>query len=147
MSFDPRDIVPAAADFNHCGAASLFVPQREGRSKLFANDGKGHFTDVIARSGDLSKPIGIATCAAWGELLTPGRICLVVGCDRSPNRLYERQPDGTFLDLTERLGLQKRIFNTRAIATGDFDGDGVPDLLFNNEGQDSILLLGAPPVR
>lgn len=147
LRFDPRGVMPAAADVNHCGATSVFVPQRDGRSKLFANDGKGHFADVTEHSGDLSRPMGIATCAAWGELMRPGRLCLVVGCDRSPNRLFERQPDGTFLDLTDSSGLQKRVFNTRAIAVADFDGDGALDLLFNNEGQDSILLLGNPAAR
>src|SRR5208282_1020910 len=39
---------PIFGDFDNSGHPGLFVPQLDGRCKLFKNDGKGHFTDVTA---------------------------------------------------------------------------------------------------
>ena len=36
------------------------------------------------------------------------------------------------------------IFNTQAVGLVDLNGDGVLDMVFNNEGQDSCVLLGNP---
>lgn len=44
------------------------------------------------------------------------------------NRLYRNLGDGTFDDVTERLGLQGRGYGMGA-AVGDVDNDGFPDLL------------------
>src|SRR5262249_26457177 len=54
--------------------------------------------------------------------------------------------DGTFADATASLGLDTRIFNTQAICLVDLNNDGVLDMVFNNEGQDSVVLLGNPEV-
>src|SRR5262249_25107981 len=52
--------------------------------------------------------------------------------------------DGTFTDATEKLGLHTRVFNTQAVCLADINGDGVLDMVFNNEGQGSVVLLSAP---
>jgi len=44
------------------------------------------------------------------------------------NRLYRNRGDGTFEDVTERVGLQGRGYGMGA-AVGDIDNDGYPDLL------------------
>ncbi len=129
-------------DFDNSGAMSLFVPQRDGRCKLFRNDGQGRFTDVTAASGDLAKPLGVAACAAWGDVDGDGHLDLVVGCLRGPNRFLRNRGDGTFEDATGAIGLDRRIFNTQAISLADLNNDGVPDLVFTNEAQSSVALLG-----
>lgn len=131
-------------DFDNSGALSLFVPQLDGRCKLFKNDGQGRFTDVTAVSGDLAKPLGMATCAAWGDVDGDGHLDLIVGCLRSRNRFLRNRGDGTFEDATEAIGLNRRIFNTQAIAIADLNNDGIPDLVFTNEFQSSVALLGDP---
>ena len=45
---------------------------------------------------------------------------------------------------TEALGLNQRIFNTQALCLVDLNRDGVLDMVFNNEGQESAVLLGNP---
>jgi len=77
-------------DYDGDGRPDLFVPQ-DGVCKLFRNDGKGHFTDVTAKSGDLAKDVGCATCAAWGDLDSDGHPDLVVGCLRGPQPLLPQQ--------------------------------------------------------
>jgi len=119
------------------------VPQN-GVCKLFKGDGKGHFTDVTAKAGDLSKAVGQATCAAWGDFDNDGKLDLVVGCLKGPNRFFRNKGNGEFEDATEEVGLSQRIFNTQAICLVDLNGDGVLDMVFNNEGQESCVLLGNP---
>lgn len=143
IAFTPGKVGPVFGDFNNDGRLDLFVPQN-GTCKLFRNDGKGHFRDVTAQAGDLAKPLGQATCAAWGDFDNDGHLDLVVGCLRGPNRFFRNKGDGTFEDATEQIGLHQRIFNTQAVCLVDVNRDGVLDMVFNNEGQAPVVLLGNP---
>jgi len=143
ISYKTGRVGPVFADFDNDGHLDLFVPQN-GVCKLFKGDGKGRFTDVTEKAGDLSKAIGQATCAAWGDFDSDGKLDLVVGCLKGPNRFFRNKGDGVFEDATEEVGLSQRIFNTQAICLVDLNGDGVLDMVFNNEGQESCVLLGNP---
>lgn len=144
IAFKAGRVSPVFADFDRDGHPDLFVPQPDG-SKLFRNDGKGKFTDVTAKAGDLAKPIsGQAVCGAWGDFDNDGDLDLVVGCLHGVNRLYRNNGDGTFADRTEEVGLTQRVFNTQGVALVDLNNDGTLDVVFNNEGQDAVALLGNP---
>lgn len=49
------------------------------------------------------------------------------------NRLYKNNRDGTFMDVTEKAGLQGRFYGM-GVAAGDYDNDGNVDLLVTNLG-------------
>ncbi len=140
--YKPGRVGPVFGDFLNDGAMHLFVPQESG-CKLFRNDGKGKFTDVTAKAG-LDQFKGQATSAAWGDVDNDGQLDLVVGCLREPNRFFRNKGAGTFEDATESLGLNQKVFNTQAVCLVDLNNDGVLDMVFNNEGQDSVVLLGNP---
>jgi len=142
IAYSAGGVAPIFGDFMGDKAPGLFVPQRKGTCKLFRNDGKGHFTDVTAKSGALAQPLGHVACATWADFNNRGRLDLLLGCLKAPNRYFRNNGDGTFSDASEELGLQFRIFNTRAIAVLDLNRDNVPDVVFNNEGQESCVLLG-----
>jgi hypothetical protein len=143
ISYKTGKVGPIFVDLNHDGRPDLFVPQ-DGVCKLFRNDGDAHFTDITATTGDLAKPIGQAVCAAWGDFDNDGNIDLFVGCLRGPNRYFRNRGDGTFADMSEEIGLTQKRFNTQAIALVDLNNDGMLDVVFVNEGQESCLMFGNP---
>jgi len=133
---------PVFGDYSGDGLPDLFVPQ-QGTCKLFKNLGKGRFADVTAKSGDLAQPVGQAVCAAWTDFNGRGKLDLLIGCLKGPNRYFRQNGNGTFTDATAEIGLDHRIFNTRALAAIDINKDNVLDLVLNNEGQESAVLLGS----
>jgi hypothetical protein len=65
----------------------------------------------------------------------------MVGCWRSPNRYFENNGNGTFTDASDDIGLSGRIYNTTGMAVCDLNKDKLPDVVFNNEGQEAVVLL------
>jgi len=143
ISYRPGRIAPVFGDYNGDGHPDLFIPQK-GTCKLLKNDGRGRFTDVTAASGDLAKPVGWARCAAWTDFNRDGRLDLFIGCLKGPNRYLQGKADGTFTDVSESIGLTYRIYNTCGLAVADINTDDMPDVVFNNEGQATVVLLGNP---
>ncbi len=143
LKYRPGRVGPAFGDFNGDGAPDLFVPQ-DGVSKLFRNDGKGKFADVTANSGDLGKPMGRATCAAWVDFDGRGRLDLLVGCVGGPNRFFRNLGGVKFDDAGDALGLYQKVHHTRGAAAVDLNKDGVWDLVFANEGAEPAAFLGDP---
>jgi hypothetical protein len=137
-------VTPVFGDFDGSGKPGLFVPQPQGPSKLFRNDGKGRFTDVTASAGDLARPLGQAVGAAWVDLEKRGKPDLVVACLRGPNLFFRNLGGGRFADAGESLGFYQRAFHSRGIAALDLNKDGVGDLVFVNEGAEPVALLGDP---
>jgi hypothetical protein len=135
--------IPAFGDCNGDGRPDLFVPQANAPGRLFLNDGAGHFRDVTERSGDLAKPLGLATCAVWSDFCQRGRADLLVGCVRGPNRYFRNNGDGTFTDAGDEIGLYRGIYNTSSMCVLDVNQDGVTDLIMGNMGSESALLLGS----
>jgi hypothetical protein len=99
---------------------------------------------VTTASGELSKPIANANCAVFADFNGTGKMDLLVGCLKGPNRYFKNNGNGTFSDGGEEIGLYQKVFNTRAIAAVDLNKDGVLDLALTNEGQESAVLIGSP---
>jgi hypothetical protein len=145
VSFQKHEGVPAPPEPRVSPALSphgLAVPAKGG-VKLFRHAGGGKYTDDTARTGGLAHFKGWATSAAWGDVDNDGHLDLVVGCMKGPNRFFKGQGDGAFVDASEAIGLDQKIFNTQAVSLVDLNSDGYLDMIFNNEGQDSVVLLGS----
>lgn len=100
-------------------------------NRLYANDGKGRFTDVTERAG-LQEPSGTKTIGiAVGDYDDDGWPDLFVSGYRVANRLYRNRGDGTFENVAEAAG----VTATEALTSGyvsfffDYDADGDLDIL------------------
>ncbi|MBS0206241.1 MAG: VCBS repeat-containing protein [Planctomycetes bacterium] len=144
VQFKSGGVRPLFADFDGDGLPELFVPQ-DGTSRMYANRG-GVLTDATAQSGAVSQPMGRAVGATAIDLDGDGKLDLVVGCLKGINRCFRNTGQGQFEDVSDQLGLSLQIFNTRGLAAADINQDGAVDLLLNNEGQESTVLLGRPKV-
>lgn len=142
ISYKPGKIGPALGDFDGDGHIDLFIPQADGKCKLYRNDGTGKFTDVTANAGDLTKTLTHAVSAAWGDFDNDGRPDLLVCCLKGTNRYLKNEGGGKFTDKTAALGLQQKVFNSQAACFVDLNGDGQLDLVLNNEGQECAALFG-----
>ena len=102
--------------------------------RLFANDGKGHFTDVTEKAGLAGGGYDIA--AAVGDYDNDGNKDLFVGGVHG-NRLYHNNGDGTFTDVTKKAGIDQPdseygpLWSVGA-AWVDVNNDGLLDLFVVN---------------
>ncbi|MCX7603718.1 MAG: CRTAC1 family protein [Bryobacteraceae bacterium] len=92
-------------DLFFCNGADLSTLEKKGPkhwNRLYANDGRGHFTDITAKAG--LQGSGYDTGAAVGDFDNDGWLDLfVAGVHR--NTLYRNNGDGTFTDVTAKAGL------------------------------------------
>jgi hypothetical protein len=143
VTLKPGKVAPVLASIT--GDGKLDITAVEGNQiKLYKNDGKGKFTDFTGNRGDLAKPIENAACLTWADFNGTGKQDLFVGVLKGTNRFLKNNGDGNFTDATDEIGLNQKVFNTRAIAVLDLNNDKAPDLVLNNEGQESSVLLGDP---
>jgi hypothetical protein len=142
ISYKTGKIGPALCDYDGDGKTDIFIPQPDGKCRLYKGDGTGRFTDVTASAGDLAKSIPGAVSAAWGDFDNDGKPDLVVCCLRGSNRYFKNNGNGTFTEKTVEVGLNQKVFNSQGAAFADLNGDGQLDLILANEGQESSVLFG-----
>lgn len=86
----------------------------------FDNDG---WEDLLVLSYDLSTPLHDAVASEYlGDPAGAGRSGHAIGVE--PARLYRNRGDGTFEDVTRRMGLADRVIFAMGSNFGDLDNDG-----------------------
>lgn len=142
LDFAGLTATPATGDIDGDGRVDLLVPHTQG-VRVFRNAGTGTFLDITASCGELAKCKTAAASVALCKFDKRAQPGILVGNLKGSNRYYKHDGKGTFTDATSQIGLQQKVFNSRAICALDFNNDGACDVVMNNEGQSSIALMGS----
>lgn len=127
-------------DYDGDGDMDIFVGGRvipgqyplAPRSYLLVNDGKGHFT-ITATPFDT---IGMVTDAQWTDLDGDGRKDLLLCGEFMPVMVFANTPGG-FADKTKDYFDRSDRGFWNVLTLADIDGDGKPDLIAGNLGQNT----------
>ena len=141
-----------AADFNGDGrldvfAGGHFVPGRypyDASSAVYRGE-----SGALIRDENMSTPfagIGLVSGAAAGDLDGDGDADLALAVDWGPIRIFENVGDSTFRDITAGMGLESLTGWWNGVALGDFDGDGVLDIVATNWGSNTPYGTPSQPV-
>ncbi len=155
----------AIGDYDNDGFDDIYISCVLGPSKLFHNDGHGHFKDVAAVAGVTNSGHWGSGCA-WVDYDKDGKLDLVVGnyckwtpktdvkcavfhgqksyCtpnvyDGEPAVLFHNEGGGKFKDVTKAAGLVNTPGKTWDVVVLDYDNDGWPDLAFANDMEPNCL--------
>ena len=157
----------AAADINNDGYPEIYITNY-GRNTLYHNNGDGTFADITqqARIGDERWGTSCAFLDydvdgdvdlyivnymkfsiaenQWWETRGIRTYCSptdqIAGSHfvGEPDILYRNNGDGTFTDVAEAAGISHRALGL-AVAVGDYDNDGYPDLHIANDMEADLL--------
>jgi len=130
LSMDARTL-DADAD----GDVDIIIANEHRANILLLNDGSGRFSDASAarlpRGEHDSEDIGIADLDGDGDL-----DIVVVSEDDQTNELFLNDGKGFFSDASQRLPVTG---TSNAVLVMDLTGNGHPDILIGNNGQNVLL--------
>ncbi|WP_423924799.1 FG-GAP-like repeat-containing protein [Candidatus Palauibacter sp.] len=127
--------VLAVADYDLDGRLDLFAGARvvpgaypmSGPSRVFRGRPGGGFEED-RRDAAVFERLGMVTGAVFTDYDADGAPDLAVSVDWGPVRLL-RNDRGRFSDVTDEVGLHEYVGRWNGVSAGDFDGDGLPDLV------------------
>lgn len=120
----------AVADYDGNGWPDIFVSGYFQPNRLFFNQGDGTFAEDAAVNQQLAG--ALCSVAAAADFDNDGWTDLYVGCRGDANHLFRNLGDGSFADATPSALRHDpgdaQAQRTDAVAWGDVDGNGLPDL-------------------
>jgi hypothetical protein len=141
-------------DYNNDGHLDVFMLRGAWLGKaghlpnsLLRNNGNGTFEDVTEQAGLLS--FHPTQTAAWFDFDGDGWLDLFIGnesygTETHPSELFRNNGDGTFTECAAASGAAITSF-IKGVASGDYDGDGRPDLYLSSRSGLNVLLKNEGP--
>lgn len=134
-------------DFDGDGDLDLFVggrnvPQNYGMppsSYIYVNDGKGHFADMAKTKNPDIASIGMVTCAAWADVTGDSKKEFIIAGEWMAPRIFSYNGDH-FVEVKTNLTNLSGWW--QSISVGDFNGDGLQDIVLGNIGENFYLQPG-----
>jgi hypothetical protein len=136
-------------DYNNDGFIDVLVLRGAWRGEggchpnsLLRNNGNGTFDDVTEEAGLLS--FHPTQTAVWFDFNNDGWIDLFIGNETARTNalhrceLYRNNGNGTFTECAAEAGVTHLAF-VKAVASADYNGDGLPDLYLSCRGSPNAL--------
>jgi hypothetical protein len=145
----------SVGDFNNDGYPDLFI-SNYGTNVLYKNNGNGTFSDATKRSKIEGGEHDFSVGATWLDYDNDGYLDLYVGnyinfdpqykyfyapdgfpgplaYDSQPDVLYHNNGDGTFEDVTKKMGIVDVDGRAMGVGSADYDDDGFVDIYVAND--------------
>ena len=142
-------------DYNNDGYPDLYV-SNYGPNVLYKNNGNGTFTDVTKRARVGGGENDFSVGAVWLDYDNDGFLDLYVGkylnfdpsykyyyapdgfpgplaYDAQPDVLFHNNGDGTFEDVTKKMGIIDVDGRAMGVGAADYDDDGFVDIYVAND--------------
>ncbi len=131
-----------AADYDQDGFVDFYVTNNNGVNFLYHNNGNNTFTEVARQAGVQGPVFSFSTWFfdydndGWPDLFVTGYMTSIYEALKTYVRqpfnaetvkLYRNKHDGTFEDVTAKVGLDK-VFMPMGTNFGDIDDDGYLDI-------------------
>ena len=158
----------AAGDVDNDGWVDLYITNY-GPNQMLRNNGDGSFSDISAESGADDMRWGTSAAVfdydrdGWLDIFVSnyvdfslaihqdcsspmgkGDYCLPLVYSSQRDLLLHNKGDGTFEDVTIRLGLSGGFGSGLGVIASDFNSDGALDIYVANDAMSNLLWLSQP---
>ncbi|HEY7162143.1 MAG TPA: CRTAC1 family protein, partial [Acidobacteriota bacterium] len=131
VDFNGASVQASVVDYDNDGRSDLFIVNNEGPSFFYKNVGNLNFQKFTPGPLKSTKK-GIA--AAFVDYNLDGNQDLVLAQSQGGNRLFKNDGHGKF-ETVKGIDLS-RPDNPTGVTVGDFDNDGIPDVMIGDGGTD-----------
>jgi hypothetical protein len=120
----------AVGDYDGDGHDDIYFVNQLGENALYRNRGDGTFEDVTHKAG-VALGDRVCVAATFADTRNNGRQDLFVTSTRGGNVFFRNMGNGTFKDVTKKVGLE-HIGHSQTAVFFDYDNDGYLDLIVTN---------------